>query len=43
MKIKFLFYDTAGQECYYHLLPKNYFWDSHIVLLVYSDIETFEI
>ena len=42
MKIKFLFYDTAGQETYIPLLPKNYIRDSHIVLLVYSDIETFE-
>ena len=42
MKIRLLFYDTAGQEAYIPLLPKNYIRDSNIVLLVYSNIDTFQ-
>ena len=35
------FIDTAGQEIYQSLLPKNYIRNSHIVLLVFSDIDSF--
>ena len=35
-----LFYETPGQEKLESCVPVNYIRDSHIVLLVFSDIET---
>ena len=43
MTICLNFIDTAGQEIYQSLLPKNYIRNSHIVLLVFSDIDSFNI
>ena len=34
------FYDTTGFEQFQGIIPKQYIRDSHIVLLVFSDIET---
>ena len=41
MTICLNFIDTAGQEIYQSLLPKNYIRNSHVVLLVFSDIDSF--
>jgi len=34
------FLDTSGQETYQHILPKQYIRDCHIVLLVFSDLDS---
>ena len=38
--IKFVFYDTPGQEIFLKTIPIEYIRNSHIVLLVFSDIKT---
>ena len=35
--------DTAGQERYHDSLPKQYLRDSHVVLLVFSNLEDLEV
>jgi small GTP-binding protein len=40
LTISLQFYDTAGGEQFENLLPKQYIRDSHIVLLVFSDVDT---
>jgi len=37
------FYDTPGQEALENIIPIDYIYNSHIVLLVFSDIETLNI
>ena len=36
------FRDTMGHERYQHILPLQYIRDSHIVLLVFSDLDTLD-
>ena len=38
-----IFYDTIGQERYQNLLPETYIRDSHVVLLVFSDLDTLDV
>ena len=40
--IHLTFCDTEGQEEYQNILPKQFIRDSHIVLLVFDDIETLD-
>ena len=35
-----MFHDTIGQETYQNLIPISYIRDSHVVLLVFSDLDT---
>ena len=42
LTIVLTFYDTIGQEKFMSLLPLQYIRNSHIVLLVFSSIETFK-
>ena len=37
------FYDTAGQEIFLNILPLQYIRDSHIVLLVFDNINTLKV
>ena len=43
IKIKFTFIDTAGQERFINSLPMQYIRDSHIVLLVFSNLKDLDI
>ena len=43
LTINLNFRDTAGQEKLIDSLPKQYIRDSHIVLLVFSDVETLNV
>ena len=43
MKLKLNYIDTAGQELYQNILPKNYIRDSLIVLLVFDNLDNLEI
>lgn len=43
MTILLNFLDTSGQETFQNILPKQYIRDSHIVLLVFSNIETLNV
>ena len=40
MTILLNFLDTSGQETFQNILPKQYIRDSHIVLLVFCDLES---
>jgi len=42
LTIVLTFYDTIGQEKFMNLLPLQYIRNSHIILLVFSSIETFK-
>ena len=43
MTFSLIFHDTVGQEIYQTLLPVSYIHDSHVVLLVFSDLDTLDI